>query len=198
MPFNVALYFLSGRISAIMAPTKDTGGITQLDQVPTLDSFQTSVADDVPPADHVRVRVSHQATQLILNNYFIGNQAVVVQTGNSQIGDVVLTHLQAGSSAAAEYVVSGNASSKAGVFSLLAKATGADLAVEQVSISPLSLQNCPGGLSADAIKCNASNAALQAGASVLGNVITAAYKGDLVRTLGTPETVRYFAGFRFL
>jgi hypothetical protein len=189
VPFNVVLYFLNDRISAIMAPSKDLAGITQVNQVPALSSFQTSVAGDVPPSQDVRARVSHQATQLILNTYFTGGQAVVVQTGNSQIGDVSLSHLQAGSSVAGQYTVSGNATSKAGAFSLVATADGADLAVEQVQISPLSLQTCPGGLSLDAIRCNASNAALQAGATLLGNVVTAAYKGDLVKNLGTTEVV---------
>jgi hypothetical protein len=190
VPFNIVLYFLDDRVSAVMAPAKDLAGITQLSQVPTLSSFQTSVAGDLPPSQDIRVRVSHQATQLILNTYFTGNQAVLVQTGNSQIGDISLSHLQAGSSVAGQYTVSGNAASKGGAFSLVVTATGADLAVNQVQISPLSLQSCPAEVSLDAIRCNASNAALQTAATVLGNVVTAAYKGELVRNFGTTDVVQ--------
>jgi hypothetical protein len=193
--FSAAFYFFEDSISALLVPSTDVTGITSLSDIPKLSSFEVSQASEKAPAQDARFRLTNRATQYLLDTYFTGNQAVVVETGNAQIGNFTVRQLHAGTTGVGRYGTSGIVSTSSGSYSLKATAAGNDLAVESVAVAPESLPNCPPlSLDPDSIRCNSSNAAIQGAASLVGNVATAAYRGQLVRSFATPDTIHLKMG----
>jgi hypothetical protein len=193
--FSAAFYFFQDSITALLVPSTDVAGITDLSDIPRLSSFALFQASDNTPPQDARFRLTNRATQYLLDTYFSDNQAVVVETGNAQIGNLTVKQLHAGTTGVGQYGASGIVSTGSGSYSLKATAAGNDLAVQSIQIAPQSLPICPPlSVNPDSIQCNASNAAIQGAASLLGGVVTAAYKGDLVRSFAAPDTIHLKMG----
>jgi hypothetical protein len=197
IPFSAAFYFFKDSISVMLAPSVDVASISDVSYVPKLDSFSAFNAENKPNLSDARVRVSHMAINYLLDTYFSGNQALIVDTGNQAIGNLTVKQLHGEPSGADRYIVSGTVyDNNGGSYSTQVTSQGADLGLDAIKIDPR-LKNCPIPSSLNdinAIQCNATNAALQAGGGLLGSVLTSAYKGKLLRTFGTPDTLHLTLG----
>jgi hypothetical protein len=190
LSFSSSFYFLNDRLAAIFAPSGDVDTITDLSLIPRFSAFSTFGPTQPIQSDGARVRVTHVATQYLLDTYFNGKEQLVVKTGNPVLGDLLLRNLKGGAPSDNQYLVSGTVTFRGSTFLSKALSTGSDLSVATVQITPQSLNNCPSPpFSAAAIRCTAENAAIQGTAGLVAQGLTTAYGGKLLRSFGQLDKV---------
>lgn len=197
IPFSAAFYFKNDSITVILVPSTEVAAIADLASIPRLSSFEAIQDVGNVASEDARISVTHRAVNYVLETYFSGGQSLTVETGNQAIGNLTVTRLHGDSSGSNQYTASGVVlDSNKGSYAAKVITDGSDLAISQIEITPNNLQICPAPTLADlkSIQCNAANAAMQAGGALLGSVVTVAYKGSLLRSFGTLDTVRITLG----
>jgi hypothetical protein len=195
--FSAAFYFFNDSVSVMLVPSVDVAQVSDLSYIPKLSSLSAFGAQDATASADARVRVTHRATNYLLDTYFSGNQSLIVDTGNQAIGNLTVKQLHGESSGVERYTVSGVVyDNNGGSYSTKISSQGTELGLDAIEIEAKSLKTCPPPSLGDinSIQCNAANAALQGGASLLSSVLTSAYRGKQLKTFGSPDTLHLTLG----
>ena len=183
VPFSAAVYFAADSIEFTVIPATIAAGITALADIPRKAGLPPrSVASYLEGAS---ARISHSLINYMSRLLLLAAQEYPIDTGSPAIGRLFLTKLAASSTSDDHLNISGNLKNAAGLtFAIEEHNLGKDLAVEDVSVSPLGLPTCSGNI-VERAKCEAQNALIRGAALAAGNALTGSYHGRPLRISAT-------------